>query len=74
VKDVVAGTPESGGMTGALPSLPFQKKGNGVGGALFDNSVIGNFMVYQGRIEQIYCSYSSTQKLQKVFYDFCYYF
>jgi len=44
------GTPESGGIAWALPPLTFQK---GVTGAVvpFHNSIIGNFMVYQARIE-----------------------
>jgi len=46
-------------MVGALPTAPFQKKGNGGGGA-FHNNVMGCFMVYQYRIETIYCSYSCT--------------
>jgi len=37
-------------MAGALAPLPFQKGCNGGGGS-FRNSIIGNFMVYQDRLE-----------------------
>jgi len=30
-------------------------------------SIIGTFMVYQDRLENIYCSYSRTQKMQNDF-------
>jgi len=42
---VTTGTPENGGMAGALPSLPFQKRPTGAE-VPFHNSIIGNFMVY----------------------------
>jgi len=44
------GTPENGGMAGALSPLPFQKGATGAE-VLFQNSIIGNFMVYQHRLE-----------------------
>jgi len=37
-------------MAGALPPLPFQKECNGAE-VLFRDSIIGNFMVYQDRLE-----------------------
>jgi len=42
---------ESRKITRASPTLPFQKGGNGGGGAFCYNSVIDHFMVYQHRIE-----------------------
>ena len=35
---------------GSIPPLPFQKGCNGAA-VLFHNSIIGNFMVYQDRLE-----------------------
>jgi len=34
---------------------------------LFDNSITGNFSIYQDQLWTIYCSYSPTQKIQNVF-------
>ena len=45
-----AGTPENGDMAGAFPPPPFSKGCNGVA-VPFHNSIIGNFMVYQDRLE-----------------------
>jgi len=42
--------PENGDMAGAFPPLPFQKGCNGAA-VPFHNSIIGNFMVYQDRLE-----------------------
>jgi len=40
------------------------------------NSIIGNFVVYQDRLESHgHCSFSSTQKIHRIiFYNFCYCF
>ena len=64
-----AGTPESGCMKEALsPCLCIG--GGGATGveAPFHKSVIGNLMLYHDRMEQIYCSFSCTYKLQYVFF------
>ena len=53
--DMRPGTPEIGGMPGTLYPLLPQKGGNGGGGALH-NSIVCKFMVYQDRLQQIYCS------------------
>jgi len=48
----LAGTLESGKMTEALSSLPFEKGGNEGGNAFFVTvSAQGNFLIYQNRIE-----------------------
>jgi len=41
-----AGMPETGGMTGRFPRLPFHK-----GAKLRHNSIIGHFMVYKYQLE-----------------------
>jgi len=64
--------PESDEMTGVLP-LAFEKWITRAE-VPFHNRITGNFMVYQDRLETIYCSYSRTQKIQNVFLCFFYFF
>jgi len=42
--------PENGGMAGHCPLCP-SKRGEAVAKSSFHNSIIGNFMVYQDRLE-----------------------
>jgi len=45
----------------------FSKRGQWGRRYLFDNSITGNFMVHQDRLETIYCIYSRTQKMSEWF-------
>jgi len=47
---ICTGTRENGGMTGAFFPLPFQKGGNGGGGA-FSKQYHRQFMAYQDRLQ-----------------------
>jgi len=60
------GTPENGGMVRALPPLAFQKGSKGAE-VLFHYSIISNCMVIKIDLNQIYRSYSGTQKIQNDF-------
>jgi len=51
---------------GEIFPLTFQKGGNG-GGVPFHSTIIGNFMVINVGLKQIYCNYSRTQKIQNGF-------
>jgi len=51
---------------GPLPLLPFQR-GAAVAEVFFHNNIIGNFMVYQYRLETNYCSILGTRKIQNEF-------
>jgi len=43
------------------------KRGEAVTKSSFHKSIIGNFMVYQDRLEANLCRYSGTQKIQNDF-------
>jgi len=58
---------------GALTTLPFQK--GGTGEVPFDNSITGNFTIYQDRLQIIYCTaIRAHRSFRMVFYNFSYYF
>jgi len=60
-------------MVGALPSV--LSKGSNRGGGAFHNSIIGEFMVYQDRLERnLLQLFGHPRKFRMIFYNFCYYF
>jgi len=61
-----SGAPQSRKMTG-IDTLPFEKGGNGGGGAFFITVswVISWFIMID--LKQIYCSYSRNKKIQNGF-------
>jgi len=58
---------------GHCPLCPF-KRWAAVAEVSFHNNIIGNFMVYQDRLETNSYSFLGIRKIQNEFYNFGYYF